>query len=48
MNAVARIIKTERFAELYESDSDKIDKRIERIALGAFVSPEDIADACSS
>lgn len=48
VNAVAPgIIKTERFAELYESDSDKIDKRIERIALGRLGTPEDIADACS-
>lgn len=48
VNAVAPgIIKTERFAELYESDGDKIDKRIEKIALGRIGTPEDIANACS-
>lgn len=48
VNAVAPgIIKTERFAELYDSDGDKIDKRIERIALGRLGTPEDIANACS-
>ena len=35
VNAVAPgIIETERFKELYESDGDKIDQRISRIALG--------------
>ena len=48
VNAVAPgIVKTERFAELYESDGDKIDARIQRIALGRLGTPEDIANACS-
>lgn len=48
VNAVAPgIVKTERFAELYESDGDKIDARIQRIALGRLGTPEDIAHACA-
>lgn len=48
VNAVAPgIVKTERFAELYESDGDKIDARIQRIALGRLGTPEDIAQACA-
>jgi len=48
VNAVAPgIVKTERFKELYESDGDKIDARIERIALGRLGTPEDIAHACA-
>ncbi len=48
VNAVAPgIVKTERFAELYESDSDKIDARIQRIALGRLGEPQDIAQACA-
>jgi len=48
VNAVAPgIIKTERFAELYESDGEKIEERIKRIALGRLGTPEDIANACS-
>ncbi len=48
VNAVAPgIIKTERFAELYESDGDKIDARIQRIALGRLGEPQDIAQACA-
>lgn len=48
VNAVAPgIIKTERFEELYESDGNKIDKRIDRIALKRLGTPEDIANACS-
>ena len=47
VNAVAPgIVKTERFAELYESDGNKIDERIQRIALGRLGTPEDIAHAC--
>ena len=47
VNAVAPgIVKTERFAELYESDGQKIDDRISRIALGRLGTPQDIADAC--
>lgn len=47
VNAVAPgIVKTERFAELYESDGAKIDQRIGRIALGRLGTPEDIAHAC--
>ena len=35
VNAVAPgIIKTERFTELYEESADKIDLRIQKIALG--------------
>lgn len=48
VNAVAPgIVKTERFAELYESDGSKIDDRISRIALGRLGTPEDIANACA-
>lgn len=48
VNAVAPgIVKTERFAELYEANSVKIDNRISRIALGRLGTPEDIANACS-
>lgn len=48
VNAVAPgIVKTERFAELYESDGAKIDQRIGRIALGRLGSPEDVANACA-
>lgn len=48
VNAVAPgIVKTERFAELYEANGEKIDERIGRIALGRLGTPEDIANACS-
>lgn len=48
VNAVAPgIIKTERFAELYEANGEKIDERISRIALGRLGTPEDIANACA-
>lgn len=48
VNAVAPgIVQTERFTELYESDGDKIDARIQRIALGKLGTPEDIAHACA-
>lgn len=48
VNAVAPgIIETERFKELYESDGDKIDKRISRIALGRLGTPQDVANAVS-
>lgn len=48
VNAVAPgIIKTERFEELYEASSDKIDQRIGRIALGRLGAPQDIANAVS-
>lgn len=48
VNAVAPgIIKTERFSELYEENSDKIDARIQKIALGRLGTPEDVANACS-
>ncbi len=46
VNAVAPgIIKTERFAELYEADGEKIDQRIDRIALGRLGTPQDVANA---
>lgn len=48
VNAVAPgIIKTERFAELYEADGEKIDQRIGRIALGRLGTPQDVANAVS-
>jgi 3-oxoacyl-[acyl-carrier protein] reductase len=48
VNAVAPgIVKTERFAELYENDGDKIDARIQRIVLGRLGTPEDVAHACA-
>ena len=48
VNAVAPgIVQTERFTELYESDGNKIDERIQRIALGRLGTPEDIAHACA-
>ena len=48
VNAVAPgIVKTERFAELYEDSKENIDMRIDKIALGRLGSPDDIANACS-
>ena len=48
VNAVAPgIIKTERFEELYEASGDKIDQRIDRIALGRLGTPQDVAYAVS-
>lgn len=48
VNAVAPgIIRTERFAELYEQSGEKIDARIGRIALGRLGTPQDVADACA-
>ena len=46
VNAVAPgIVKTERFEELYAATGDKIDERIEKIALGRLGTPLDIANA---
>lgn len=46
VNAVAPgIVKTERFEELYEASGDKINQRIEKIALGRLGTPQDIANA---
>ena len=46
VNAVAPgIVKTERFEELYEISGDKIDQRINKIAIGRLGLPEDIAKA---
>ena len=46
VNAVAPgIVKTERFEELYEATGDKINERIEKIALGRLGTPQDIAYA---
>lgn len=48
VNAVAPgIIKTERFEELYGQSGNKIDGRIEKIALGRLGTPQDIANAVS-
>ncbi len=48
VNAVAPgIVKTERFTELYEATGDKIDARIQKIALGRLGTPQDVADACA-
>lgn len=48
INAVAPgIVKTERFEELYEATGDKINERIEKIALGRLGTPQDIANAVS-
>ena len=48
VNAVAPgIVKTERFVELYEATGDKINERIEKIALGRLGTPQDIANAVS-
>ena len=48
VNAVAPgIVKTERFAELYEASEEKIDARIQRIALGRLGTPDDVANACA-
>jgi len=48
VNAVAPgIIKTERFTELYEENGDKIDARIQKIALGRLGNPQDVANACA-
>lgn len=46
VNAVAPgIVKTERFEELYEDTGDKINERIDKIALGRLGTPQDIANA---
>lgn len=48
VNAVAPgIIETERFKELYESNGEKIEQRIGRIALGRLGTPQDVANAVS-
>lgn len=48
VNAVAPgIVKTERFSELYEESAEKIDTRIQKIALGRLGTPMDVANACS-
>ena len=48
VNAVApSIVKTERFEELYEATGDKINERIEKIAIGRLGTPLDIANAVS-
>lgn len=48
VNAVAPgVIETERFSELYEEGTDKINERISKIALGRLGTPTDIAYACS-
>ena len=48
VNAVAPgIVKTERFSELYEESGEKIDNRIQRIALGRLGTPLDVANACA-
>ena len=41
------IVKTERFSELYEESGEKIDTRIQKIALGRLGAPEDVANACA-
>lgn len=46
VNAVAPgIIKTELFEKLYETSGEKIDNRIDRIALGRLGQPRDVANA---
>ena len=48
VNAVAPgIVKTERFEELYKDSGDKINERIEKIAIGRLGTPQDIAYAVS-
>ena len=48
VNAVAPgIVKTERVPELYEESGEKIDTRIQKIALGRLGTPEDVANACA-
>jgi 3-oxoacyl-[acyl-carrier protein] reductase len=48
VNAVAPgIIRTERFEEMYEINGDKIDKRIQKIALGRLGISDDVANACA-
>ncbi len=48
VNAVAPgIVRTERFEEFYEATGDKINERIEKIALGRLGTPQDIANAVS-
>lgn len=48
VNAVAPgIVRTERFEELYEATGDKINERIEKIAIGRLGTPQDIANAVS-
>lgn len=48
VNAVAPgIVRTECFEEFYEATGDKINERIEKIALGRLGTPQDIANAVS-
>lgn len=48
VNAVAPgIVRTERFAELYKESIEKINTRIEKIALHRLGTPEDVAYACA-
>lgn len=48
VNAIAPgIIETERFAELYNENADKIDTRIKKIAMGRLGTPHDVANACA-
>lgn len=48
VNAVAPgIVRTERFEELYEATGEKINGRIDKIALGRLGTPQDIANAVS-
>ncbi|MBO7416866.1 MAG: SDR family oxidoreductase [Bacteroidaceae bacterium] len=48
VNAIAPgIIETERFKELYQRDSNKIDERISKIAMGRLGTPKDVAYAVS-
>ena len=46
-SAAKGIVKTERFSELYEESGEKIDNRIQRIALGRLGTPLDVANACA-
>ena len=40
-------LKRSVFEELYEANGDKIDNRINRIALGRLGTPQDVANAVS-
>ena len=41
------VAEKERFEELYEASGEKIDARIQKIALGRLGTPQDVATACS-
>ena len=42
-----RVLLKRNVSELYEESGEKIDTRIQKIALGRLGTPEDVANACA-